>query len=372
MEVGSLFNDRYSLRQELSQNSFTKVFQVYDEKLRRLYALKLFLPSSSAFNTELDVYRSLQPSSEFCSINSCGQSELGSYLIMTLLKEPVSRFIQNSSNFYSTIVDFSYQLISRLEFLHRSSFVHRKLSPNNLMVDFDKSNPTLFLIDFSASKRFREPVSKIHHKYFEGREFSSILHFCSVNSQRGIDYTRRDDIESWAYLTIFWLKNKLPWDFEAERDLFDKVLSIKSIISPDKLCEDLPADFLNIFKYIKTLRYEEQPNYEFIKMSLNQMKEKFSNFDTTLVKTLKSKKSKKNNKERSGSAFFSASAFVIQQRRKSSNTKSIVKFQMGLTQSTEPDNSFACNQFVRRNRDRDSTVKGVMPEFKDKSIIFNQ
>ena len=370
MEVGSLFNNCYTLRQVLSQNSFTKVFQVHDEKSRQLYALKLFPPSSSAFNSELDVYSSLQPSSQFCRIHSSGQSELGSYLIMTLLKEPVSKFIQNSNNFYSTVVDFSIQLISRLEFLHHSSFVHRKISPNNLMIDFSKRNPTLFLVDFSSSKRFREPVSKIHYKYYEGREFSSILHFCSVNSQRGIDYTRRDDLESWAYLTIFWLKNQLPWDFEAEHDLFEKVLSIKSTISPDKLCEGIQVDFLVIFKYIKSLRFEEQPNYEFIKMSLNQIKKIFSSFDTKLVKSLKVKKPKKNKKKRSGSAFISTSTstLILQTREKSPNTKSRVKFQSDLIDS---ENLLACNQVVRRNPQRDGTVKGVMPEFKDRNIIFN-
>ena len=370
MELGSSFKNRYTLQKELSISALTKVYQVQDQKSHHSYALKLFPSSSPAFNTELEVYSSLQSSSQFCSIHNSGQSESGNFLIMTLLKEPARKFIKNSDNYFSAILNLSLQLILRLELLHSSSFVHRRICPSNIMIDSSKANPALFLISFSGSKRFRDPVSKIHHKYIEGREFSSTIRFSSVNVQRGIDYSRRHDIESWVYLIIFWLKQSLPWDLEAKHNLSEKVLSIKSKILPEKLCEGLPPDFIQIIKYVKTLRYEEKPNYEYLKMTLNQIEEKISNFGAKLVKTLKVKKSKKSNKKRSKSAYNDSSNFVLKARKSSSNIKLNDKICLVFTESTESENSLGSNQPIRRNHDRDGTIKGVMPEFKDRNIIL--
>lgn len=370
MDLQSRFNNRYTLQKELSISGLAKVYQVQDEKSHHLYALKLFPSSSPGFNTELDVYSSLQSSSQFCSIHSSGQSDSGNFLIMTLLKESAEKFIKNSDNYLSTILNLAHQLILRLEILHNSSFVHRKICPSNLMIDSSKNNPNLILIDFSTSKRFRDPVSKLHHKYSEGREFSSCIRFSSVNVHRGIDYSRRDDIESWAYLSIFWLNQKLPWDLEANHDLPKKVLLIKSKIVPEKLCEGLPPDFIQIIKYIKTLRYDEKPDYEYLKMTLNQIKEKISHFDTKSVKTIKVKKSKKYNKKRSKSSYNDSSKFIVKVRKHSSDIKSIDEIRLVSTESTVSEYSSASNQAFKRNHERDSTVKGVMPEFKDRNIIL--
>lgn len=40
--------------------------------------------------------------------------------------------------------------------------------------------------------------------------------FCSLNTHKGIETSRRDDIESWIYMMIYLVK-KLPWEDHALR-----------------------------------------------------------------------------------------------------------------------------------------------------------
>ena len=44
--------------------------------------------------------------------------------------------------------------------------------------------------------------------------------------------------------------------------------------TPEELCEDLPAEFLKLLKYIRTLAFEDKPSYSSIKSWLQKMVEK--------------------------------------------------------------------------------------------------
>lgn len=40
--------------------------------------------------------------------------------------------------------------------------------------------------------------------------------FCSMNTHKGLEASRRDDLESWVYMMIYLIK-KLPWEDYALR-----------------------------------------------------------------------------------------------------------------------------------------------------------
>ena len=40
--------------------------------------------------------------------------------------------------------------------------------------------------------------------------------FCSINMHRGLELSRRDDLEAWLYMSSY-LVNKLPWEELAPR-----------------------------------------------------------------------------------------------------------------------------------------------------------
>lgn len=70
---------------------------------------------------------------------------------------------------------------------------------------------TLFVIDMGLVKRFRDSKTRAHIPYRDGRPLVGTARYVSVNLHKGIEPTRRDDMESIGYLFVYFLKGTLPW-----------------------------------------------------------------------------------------------------------------------------------------------------------------
>jgi serine/threonine protein kinase len=366
MELGSLLKNRYKVQKELSKSSSARVFKVLDLKRSKTLALKCYSSDQKFFQSEFDAYSALHQLNHFPKLHSSGLSGTGSYIMMSLLKEPVKNCIESSNFSFSVILDISFQLICRLEAMHSVSFVHRNLSPSNLMTGFDEARLVIYLIDFARCKKFRDPASKIHHKYSEGHSTSGNLRFSSVNAMRGIDYSRRDDIESWFYITAYLITMKLPWDSEVKHGLIDKVLKTKTGIPCEKICKGLPSQFMQIFTYVKALRFEENPDYCFLKKMILDAE---ACINSQFLCSLSSNKSVNqigsNKNKRSGSQSAHVTFLDFDSLQCTLNFQS--------TKLTKSFNGTPKKQRKRklRSNDRNSTIKGDLPEFKNRQKIFN-
>jgi casein kinase 1 len=80
----------------------------------------------------------------------------------------------------------------------------------NIVIGFN--NPEkIYLIDFGLAISFVDAKNN-HVKKIYLQKFSGNFMFASLNSCRGFNKSRRDDIESLFYLLIFMLnQGYLPW-----------------------------------------------------------------------------------------------------------------------------------------------------------------
>jgi serine/threonine protein kinase len=95
--------------------------------------------------------------------------------------------------------------------LHSIGYVHNDLKLENVLVGYSDPN-TVYLIDFGLCQSYIIEETGLHTEKKYLGVFSGNMQFASVNSSKGYNKSRRDDLESVLYLLYYFLNdNKLPW-----------------------------------------------------------------------------------------------------------------------------------------------------------------
>lgn len=169
-------------------------------------------------------------------------------------------------------------LISMLQIINRvhdAGIVHRDIKPENFMISLpnteqkqqETSEKMLHIIDFGLSRFYMKGDSHVINTY--DRSIVGTIRYISTHIHDGNVYSRRDDIISIIYVSIYLLKGKLPWmglypkkgDTRTKEELvYDKKVNTTS----DKLCEGLPYLFQKLLDYAYSLEFEDKPDYSYM------------------------------------------------------------------------------------------------------------
>lgn len=172
--------------------------------------------------------------------------------------------------FIYVIYLFVYLLpkLQRIEFLHSKGFIHRDIKPENFLISKDKKKKhVIYLIDYGMTKRFRDKEGK-HIPYLDGKDFLGTAKFSSVYTHLGIEQSRRDDLESIGYIIVYLATGKLPWlglEASSKKQKYSIIMEIKKDLNFKEFCFGLPEQFIEYFKYIRGLQFDETPDYSYIK-----------------------------------------------------------------------------------------------------------
>jgi len=99
-----------------------------------------------------------------------------------------------------------------------------------------------------------------------------------MNALLGIRLTRRDDLESLAYVLIYFMRGSLPWQ---SRKPTTELLNMRMAISPSTLCEGLPAEFETFLNYARSLEFKQKPDYQYLRGIFSCLRE--SDHDNDLL-----------------------------------------------------------------------------------------
>lgn len=80
----------------------------------------------------------------------------------------------------------------------------------------------------------------------------------------GREQSRRDDLESLGYVLLYFLKGGLPWQglrAATKKQKYEKIRDAKARQPLEKLCQGCPSEFLLYFRYIKSLKFTDKPDY---------------------------------------------------------------------------------------------------------------
>lgn len=117
------------------------------------------------------------------------------------------------------------------------------------------------IIDFGLSKAFRNPHTHQHIPLRRGCGLVGTSLFASNHSHLGCELGRRDDLESLAYVLIYFLRGGLPWGGMEDPDL---IAQQKLECSVEDLCHGLPVEYATLLSYSRTLPFDAKPDYDYI------------------------------------------------------------------------------------------------------------
>ena len=204
-------------------------------------------------------------------------------LVQTLLGKTIDKLFKENNNYESKMKDLcmaAIQIIDRIHFIHSKNIVHQDIKPENFLVGNPDSS-LIYIIDFGLCKKYRSSRTGKHIIFSKNKKFIGTFEFCSINTMKGIELTRRDDLESIGYMLIFLITGTLPW-FGIKgpySERYEKIYKIKANISNEDLCKGLPIEICKYMKYVKSLKFDEDPDYDYLRrlflIILLKMKERF-------------------------------------------------------------------------------------------------
>ncbi|PAV58168.1 hypothetical protein WR25_11784 isoform A [Diploscapter pachys] len=167
-----------------------------------------------------------------------------------------------------TVLLLADQMLSRIEFIHMRDYIHRDIKPDNFLMGLGKRGNLVYIIDFGLAKKYRDSRTTQHIPYRENKNLTGTARYASVNTHRGIEQSRRDDIESLGYVLMYFNRGTLPWQglkAATKRQKYDKISEKKISTSVEELCSGYPDAFANYLRYCRGLGFEEVPDYSHLR-----------------------------------------------------------------------------------------------------------
>lgn len=169
---------------------------------------------------------------------------------------------------FKTVLLLADQLICRVEYIHARCFIHRDIKPDNFLMGVGRRGSQVNVIDFGLAKKYRDPRTHLHIPYRENKNLTGTARYASVNTHLGIEQLRRDDLESLGYVLIYFCRGSLPWQglkAATKRQKYDRIMEKKMTTPNDVLTKGLPREFLYFMNYIKSLRFDDKPDYPYLR-----------------------------------------------------------------------------------------------------------
>lgn len=268
--IEKILCDEYIIFKKIGSGSFGDVYIAYDNN-KNLYAVKTEKKNTHArLIYEYKIYMTLfgdKINIGIPKIYKLIQTTEYNMMIMELLGPSLEKiFISYNNKFkLETVCNIGIQIITLLENIHNRGIIHRDIKPNNFLIDC-KNIKKINIMDFGLSKKYRDENNN-HMIYKEMKSFVGTARYASLNIHNGIEPTRRDDLESVGYMLIYFMKGILPWQGLArgKRDQNKIIGKCKNDTSINELCDKLPICFAQYIWYCRNLKYDETPNYLYLK-----------------------------------------------------------------------------------------------------------
>ena len=263
---------KYKILKKIGSGSFGEIFEGVNLENNGSIAIKL-----EKINTrypqliyESKLIKLLQGASGIPAVHWSGSEGAYHIMVLDLLGPSLEGLFNTCHRKFSikTTLYLADQMISRIEYVHNKSFLHRDIKPDNFLIGTGIRSNLLYIIDFGLAKKYRDLKTGKHIPFREGKSLTGTARYASISTHAGFEQGRRDDLECIGYVLMYFLRGSLPWqgiDTRNRDEKYKRIFDIKSGTSLEELCKGFPEEFSIYLNYCKSLKFEDQPDYTYIK-----------------------------------------------------------------------------------------------------------
>ena len=269
---------------KLGGGAFGKIYSCINNKTKEIFACKIEKPDieTPQLSNEYKILNLLKnylffpKCYKFCS-SPHGHililDHLGANLGIIMSKLPNQRFSMKSTLMIIT------QCLERLKEIHDKGIIHRDMKPENLVIGYKGKEKNIYLIDFGLSKLVTGEKKNLNLIPVKKEKIViGTVRYISLNTHLGNEQCKKDDLESLAYIMVYFIKGELPWQnikAKSRKEKYSKIYQMKKKTVPNELTNFLPEEIKTFLNYILNLNPKQKPDYTKLNNLINNLMNKY-------------------------------------------------------------------------------------------------
>lgn len=218
---------------------------------------------------EAEVIKSLRENCTPQGIVECyyfGKEGSFNCMVMEILGKSLEDHVQQCGGKLSakTTGLIAEQVLQRIEYFHSKKLVHRDIKPENFMFGIKQKIHHVYIIDFGLSKLYWDTAGGKHASQKTGLSLTGTARYAAINAHKGVEQSRRDDLEAIGHMFLYFLRGALPWsglDAKTQEEKYRKICEKKEQTPLPELCKGFPKAFEEYLAYCRNLGFSEKPDY---------------------------------------------------------------------------------------------------------------
>jgi len=272
-------NNKYILLEKIGVGSFGSIYKGENIRTKEKVAIKIedIRNETKLLKNESIIYTHLQKNNSNIGIPQFkwfGKDELNYYMVITLFGDSLQT-IKNEKQFFSLpfTLQIGIHILNILRNIHDCGLIHRDIKPDNFLLGLNDKRNQIHIIDFGFCKPFVKEDQHIQMK--KTNNLIGSLTYASINAHNYDEQSRRDDLESLGYMLLYFYLGDLEWKHEIDCNILEKNRRIQKMKENVIHNKKIPHSLLLYLNNVKSLTFEERPNYNMlIEMFMQELTKK--------------------------------------------------------------------------------------------------